>query len=490
MNAQTETAGHMAIDVTRVMADREALRLLSARHANRFGVLPLSVDGDVLYVVVVDQENESAINQLETHTGLTVRVLPATDPSAVEMAIRRYYSEDVSENAGTPLGLLEELLNRALQIRCSDIHVDFESERTCVRMRVDGLMRIERELSVAEGAEVVSAIKVAAGLDISEKRVPQDGQITLFSLGEEISMRVATIPTLCGEKVTLRILATAAIAAELARLESIGMSETHHEIMLNALSYPNGVILLSGPTGSGKTTTLYAALRHLQQPGTRHILSIEDPVEIPLDGVNQVHIDADRVSFSGSLRSALRHDPDIIMIGEIRDAETADIAVKSALTGHLVLSTVHANDSAGVVTRLLNLGVTKELIASSLRLVIAQRLVRRPCVHCYRKVEPAPDVVEEFGWEARSDIRVAEPVGCPLCANTGYGGRLGLYEMIPFVRKLNEMVRNGESESAITHVVFDEMRLPTLACDGADKVRRGLTTIDEIRRVVLFGEGD
>ncbi len=487
MNRVSNTSKKM-IDVNRVVADRSALKLVSARNAQRWGVLPLSVDEDMLHVVLADEENEMAVIQLESQTGRTVNVLPAADSDAVTEAIQRYYATETSENTGTPLGLLEDLVNRALQIRCSDIHVDPESERGCVRMRVDGVMRIERELGLEETADVVSAIKVAASLDIAEKRIPQDGQLTLFSTGEEISMRVATVPTVCGEKVTLRILATAAIASDLVHLDQLGMSPEHSRIMYSALEHPNGVILLSGPTGSGKTTTLYAALRHLQQPGTRHILSIEDPVEIPLDGINQVHVDSERVSFNKSLRSALRHDPDIIMIGEIRDSETADIAVKSALTGHLVLSTVHANDAASVVTRLLNLGVTPELLAASLRLVIAQRLVRQPCRHCCTALEADEELVREFGWEEEKDLKITKAVGCHLCAGSGYAGRLGLYEMIPFDKKLREMVRRGEHEDEISRTIYKEQGLNTLAGDGADKVKQGMTTLDEVRRVVLFEE--
>jgi len=476
------------VDVTRVMADSAALKRVSARNARRWGVLPLSVDEDVIRVVMVDEENDNAISQLESSTRLAVQVLPARDSKAVAAAIERYYNTDETENTGTPLGLLEDVVNRALQIRCSDIHVDPGSRRGLVRMRVDGVMRVERELSLEEAAEVVMAIKVASRLDIAERRMPQDGQMSLTSLGEEISMRVATIPTIRGEKVTLRILATESVAADLASLDTLGMRDRHDAMMYAVLKNPNGVILLSGPTGSGKTTTLYAALRHLNRPGTSHIISVENPVEIPMDGINQVHIDADRVSFAGSLRSILRHDPDVIMIGEIRDEETADIAVKSALTGHLVLSTLHANDSVGVITRLLNLGVTADLIVSSLRLVIAQRLVRRPCPHCCEWREPSEELREEFGWAPDDDMQVPVAKGCPLCGWTGHAGRLGLFEMIPFDASIRRLIREGASEEHLARHLYDERGLPTLARDGADKVRKGWTTVEEVRRVVLFGE--
>jgi type II secretory ATPase GspE/PulE/Tfp pilus assembly ATPase PilB-like protein len=299
---------------------------------------------------------------------------------------------------------------------------------------------------------------------------------------------VATVPTVRGEKMTLRILATESLVAELADLAALGMNESHHEMLLSALNQAHGVILLSGPTGSGKTTTLYASLRYLRRPGTHHILSIEDPVEIPMEGINQVHVDAERVSFNRALRSALRHDPDIIMIGEIRDGETADIAVKSALTGHLVLSTLHANNSTGVMTRLLNLGVAPELVTTALRLVIAQRLVRRPCPHCMRWIPPRETDREWLGWDLQEEIRVPQAVGCHLCDDTGYAGRTGLYEMVPMNRAVREMVRQGASEDAIASHVFEELGLPTLRDDGAAKVRMGVTTIEEVRRVTFLGD--
>jgi len=479
----------MEIDISRVVASRNAIELISAAQAKRFGILPISLQQDRLQVVLADSDNLAGVTQLEARTGLSVEVLPCPDGEAVIRAIGRYYPQTV-QNEGTPLAMFEEIVNRALQIRSSDIHLDPEEERGYVRMRVDGLLRVDRELSAEELSEMVSAIKVASGLDIAERRAPQDGQMTLNSLGEDISMRVATIPTIYGEKVTLRILATATISAELTDLTGLGMSPRHHEMFSNALGNSHGAILLSGPTGSGKTTTLYAALRHLRKPGTHHILSIEDPVEIPLPGINQVHVDSERVTINKALRSTLRHDPDIIMIGEIRDVETADIAIKSALTGHLVLSTLHANDSPGVVIRLLNLGISTELVTSSLRLVVAQRLVRRPCRHCVSWQPPSETDMEEFGWKPSDNLRVPIAQGCPLCGHTGYAGRLGIYEMIPITGEIREMIRRNASQDTIAKKVFAEMGLPTLAQDGAEKFLHGLTTMEEVRRVTYLGEND
>ncbi|MDO4571269.1 MAG: type II/IV secretion system protein [Planctomycetia bacterium] len=472
------------LDLTRVVASRQALQIVSGQLARRLGILPVMISDDELHIVMANDEDDVALSQFEAQVSLPVRVEKAANPEKIPSLLRRYYP-DRNQNDGSPLALLEEIINRALLYRSSDIHLDPESTGGVVRLRIDGLMQQERAMSLDALNELVSAIKVSSGLDIAEKRVPQDGQLSMTIDGEEISMRVATVPTLYGEKTTLRILATESVAAELASLDSLGMSDLHHEIFQTTLGYSHGVILLSGPTGSGKTTTLYAALRHLKTPGTLHILSIEDPVEIPLDGINQIRVDSERVSFARALRSTLRHDPDVIMIGEIRDGETADIAVKSALTGHLVLSTLHANDSIGVVSRLLNLGIAPELVNSALRLVVAQRLVRKPCPHCVQW-KPA-DSSEKllFGWNPSDDFQIPIASGCPLCHSTGYVGRLGLYEMIPVDNTLRAMIRAGESEENMAKYAFENAALPTLRNDGADKILQGKTTIAEVQRVAF-----
>ena len=475
------------IDVTKIVASGDAISRIPAAIARRFGILPIAINEDQLKVVLSDPDNFAGVSQIESRTGLLVEVLKSKNSHDVSVAIERYYPKGI-ENEDSPLGQFELIVNRALQLRSSDIHLDPEDEVGFIRMRIDGLMRVDKEMPVDELHELVSAIKVSASLDIAEHRIPQDGQVALNTNGAEISMRVATIPTVNGEKVTLRILSTASVDTSLTNLDGLGMLKTHNKLFQNALNYSDGVILLSGPTGSGKTTTLYAALRHLKKPGTKHILSIEDPVEIPLEGINQVHVDSERVSFNKALRSTLRHDPDIIMIGEIRDSETADIAVKSALTGHLVLSTLHANDSLGVITRLLNLGVSNELVTSSIRLVIAQRLVRKPCQHCVKLSSP-PETLQELsknlGFETCPNIPIAQ--GCELCGHTGYSGRIGLYEMIPIDKKIREQIREGQSFDKIAEEVFKTQNLPTIVKDGLEKVFAGLTTFEEVCRVTYLG---
>ncbi|MDR2438038.1 MAG: GspE/PulE family protein [Planctomycetaceae bacterium] len=475
------------IDLSRVVSSRDALRILPPAMARRLGVLPIMIADEKLYVVMADDEDYLILSQLENLVGLPVIVLRAKTPESVSIFIRKYYPEQVSELDGTPLGLLEEIVFRAMLSRSSDIHFDSERDNGFVRLRIDGMMRVDQKLPLANMNELISAVKVSSGLNIAEHRVPQDGQLTLWIGNDEVSMRVATVPTLYGEKMTLRILATESTLAELAELDMLGMNEQHLQMFLDTLESAHGVILLSGPTGSGKTTTLYAALRHLKKPETLHILSIEDPVEIPLDGINQIRIDSERVDFNRALRSTLRHDPDVIMIGEIRDAETADIAIKSSLTGHLVLSTLHANDSVGVIARLLNLGVAPELVNSALRLVIAQRLVRSPCPHCVQMESPSTVDREFFGWND-GEMLVPKTVGCPLCNQTGYAGRLGLYEMVSVDRTVREMIRNKESEDALSHYLFHDQNQLTLKADGAEKIRKGLTTPEEVRRVVYLND--
>jgi type II secretory ATPase GspE/PulE/Tfp pilus assembly ATPase PilB-like protein len=475
------------VDLSRIAVSEQALERLPERLARRYGILPIALEGDTLTVVLADPSDTLDMIEMESRLGLRLRSLRAMRPEAVARAIERYYSGAGSEDGVGALAVLERLVNRAIQIHCSDIHLDPEEGMGVARMRVDGMMRVVSEYSTAFMADMVSAVKVAARLDISERRAPQDGQLVMDSLGDSIAMRVGVIPTIHGEKVTLRILATAAVSEELERLDALGMSERHYGMMLAALDQSYGVVLLSGPTGSGKTTTLYAALRYLRAPRTRHILTIENPVEIPLEGVNQIQIDGERISFAKALRSALRHDPDIMMVGEIRDHETADIAVKSALTGHLVLATLHANTSVSVITRLLNLGVARELAAATLRVVLAQRLVRRPCPHCATQAPASEALCREFGWDPADPPAVPAVRGCSLCGQLGYAGRLGLYEMVAFDRGLRDMICADASEDAMADYAFGRRGLPTLLQDGARKVRAGLTTPDEVRRVTFPG---
>jgi len=476
-----------SVNISRVMIPQAVLDALPAGLVRRHAVLPVAREGEVLFVVLADPDSDAAIMQIESQTPYHVRVLETSDSQAVRRAIRRYYPDTPESAEGSALAVLNRILGRALQMRCSDIHLDPGRDGGLVRMRIDGMMRTERKLERGLCNDLIQAIKVAASLDIAERRIPQDGQISMRVEQEDLALRVATIPALHGEKVTLRILATAAITEDLSVLHSLGMTTDHLALMLDALRQSNGMILLSGPTGSGKTTTLYAALRHLNEPGTAHILSIEDPVEIPLSGINQIHVDAERVSFNAALRSALRHDPDVIMVGEIRDAETADIAMKASMTGHLVLSTLHTNHAIGVVARLLQLGAPPSQLVTTLRLVVAQRLVRCPCPHCMTQEPPTAEQIAIFGDDLTGADRFPAAQGCSLCADTGYAGRTGLYEMVPMTQRLRAAILEGMDENGLLREQRRQAGYRTLVQDGIRKGREGQTTLDEVLRVTYAG---
>jgi type IV pilus assembly protein PilB len=473
------------IDLKKVIVPQQVLDMVPAAVARRLQLLPLNCENDVLLVAACDAEAIEAIDKLENITGYSVKSVVSREPDVLLKALKRYYPDGLHSSKDENATLLfERIVNRALQLRASDIHISPHKTGGKVKMRIDGQMRSDLDLGAGILTELTSVIKIAANLDIAEKRTPLDGNINLDLLGDQISMRVATIPTLHGEHITLRLL-TQDNDASLESISTLGMNEIHYSMLHSALAEPNGIILLSGPTGSGKTTTLYAALRYLATDGRKHLVSIEDPVEKPVKGVTQIKIDTDsgRVTFNKALRSVLRHDPDAIMIGEIRDGETGDIAVKSALTGHLVLSTLHTNSAAGVLTRLINLNIAPFLVASTLRLAIAQRLVRTPCQHCVTQRRPTEAECSEFSWDKDADLLIPEIKGCSFCGNSGYSGRLGLYEMIPVDREIRKMIMCRTDEQDFADYAFKSLKLPNLKQDGAAKILAGRTTVDEVRAV-------
>lgn len=474
------------ISIRKLSIPDNILELLRSATAHRFQALPLTLKDDVL-TIAVSPENDplDAVDAVENETNFTVDYRVADDHNDLVTALKRYYPLETQNSASSAETLFHKILNRSLQQRASDIHIAPMEDGANVQMRIDGAMWIDRHLEVNELTELTAVIKIAADLDIAEKRIPQDGSISMMLDDSPVNLRVATIPTIYGEHITLRLLSQDH-GEELEAIDSLGMSDLHRKLFLEALSDPNGIILLSGPTGSGKTTTLYAALRKLKEKESLHLISIEDPVEKPVPGVTQIKIDADgdRLTFHKALRSVLRHDPDVIMIGEIRDGETGDIAVKSALTGHLVLSTLHTNSAAGVLTRLVNIGIAPFLAASTLRLAIAQRLVRVPCRHCVKKRRPTLEECKEFSWDPEDEtLLIPEVVGCDLCGGKGYAGRIGLYELIPIDNDLRKMILKNADERDFEHHAFKVKGLPSLHDDGGAKILAGLTSIEEVRNV-------
>ncbi|MGB3455309.1 MAG: type II secretion system ATPase GspE [Litorimonas sp.] len=378
--------------------------------------------------------------------------------------------------------LINGVLQEAIRSRASDIHIEPYEERLAVRFRIDGTLSEALSLPARLAPALTSRVKVMSRLDIAQKRVPQDGRFSL-NLGERsIDLRVSTLPSRHGERVVMRILEK---DNQRMALEELGMDPDVQDAFASALARPNGIILVTGPTGSGKTTSLYAALSRLND-GSRNILTVEDPVEYALDGIGQTQVNnAVGMSFAAGLRAILRQDPDVVMVGEIRDPETAEIAVQASLTGHLVLSTVHTNSAIASVARLRDMGVEPFLLSSTLTALVAQRLVRRLCDHCKTAYTPSDAEVAELDL-APGDYSFHKPVGCPHCAGVGFAGRLGLYEIVPMDETLRSMIHAGATEGEMSAHAFADRQ--TLLADGAEKVAAGLTSSDEVLRVCRSDE--
>jgi type IV pilus assembly protein PilB len=473
------------IDLRRIRIAREVLGFIPGAFARKMKILPIAEEAGVLTVLMADIADLDTIGKLENLTQLIVKPLQIENEEQLTLAVRRYYPNSYKGDGAE--AMFDAIINRALQMKCSDIHLSPTKLGGLIKMRLDGRIHLEQELESSAMMELVSFIKVMAGLDISEKRIPLDGNISIDDDNQRINLRIATIPTLYGEHLTMRLLAGEMISG-LDNLETLGMTSKHYELYSSALKNPNGIVLLSGPTGSGKTTTLYASLRKFALTGDRHIITIEDPVEMPLENVTQIKVDSDddRVSFSKALKSILRHDPDIIMIGEIRDFETADIAVKSALTGHLVFSTLHTNSAAAILTRLINLGLNPFLVAATLNIAVAQRLVRRPCEYCMEWVKPDEKtqiLIENCSLispDKYNSLLIPKVNGCSFCSNTGYAGRTAIYEMLPVDENIKKMIIAGTSEMELLDEMVNAYKLPSLKDDGIAKVINGLTTFEEV----------
>jgi general secretion pathway protein E len=374
--------------------------------------------------------------------------------------------------------LVQRVIDDAVRHKASDIHLEVSEAALHVRFRLDGLLREVAEYPREMAASVISRLKIMAGVNIAERRLPQDGRIRVSVQGKEIDFRVATGPTLHGESVVLRILDRQDVALD---FDALGFDEGLKKIFRNAIARPHGVVLVTGPTGSGKTTTLYAALKEINTPDKK-ILTVEDPVEYVLQGVNQVPIRPQiGLTFANALRSFLRQDPDIMMVGEIRDRETAEIAIQAALTGHLLLSTLHTNTAAAAVTRLLDMGIDDYLLTSTLHLIIGQRLVRRLCTHCREPYQPSLEVRQRFGLDTGACLTWHRAVGCANC-QAGYKGRTTIIEALPMSDGVRAKVLDRADAHQIEQIAVAE-GMRTLFRHGLDRVNAGMTTIEEVLRV-------
>jgi type IV pilus assembly protein PilB len=494
-------------------ADPDAVRLIPEHLARQAGVLALRREDNVIEVAVGDPLDVVSLDHLRALTACNLKVWVAC-PSDVREAVDEFYQEiRASEKVGeildkidltsaedgdedVDLALLRQqvedapvvrlvnlMLAEAIDARASDIHIEPSRERVMVRFRIDGvlheIMRPPKNLQMA----IVSRVKVLADLDIATRLVPQDGRLTVHLPDREVDIRVSTLPTAHGEKVVMRLFDKTAFSRDVTNL---GLDGQLLEAFQRAIHQPYGMILISGPTGSGKTTSLYAGLNEIKSVH-RNLVTVEDPIEYHIENVNQVHANAKvGLSFARALRSILRQDPDVIMVGEIRDAETADIAVKSALTGHLVLSTVHANDAPGTVTRLTDMGVPRYLVGSAVTLVMAQRLVRKVCERCRESYVPDPDSLAVMGEDAAilQGRTLAHGRGCLACKNTGYYGRTAVFEVLELTRPIRRMVLDGLNEDQIKQRSVADGLL-TLRKSGVRKILEGVTTIEEVKSATL-----
>ena len=503
--ALAEALGLPLVDLGRTMVVPEAVRLLPRAVAERSGVLVLERTGSRITVATADPTNVVALDDVKLYTSASELVVLVATGSQVRDHLARSWSlsEDSSDvhtlfegidetpaevddaSAGAVesapiVRLVDVVLADAVRARASDVHVEPQAGELRIRYRVDGLLRDVMTVPRNATSATVSRIKIVSGLDIAERRRPQDGRAKLTVDGMTVEARVSTLPTLHGEKVVIRLLPR---ADEVPMLGRSGLTAPQLEHLTNALVQSQGLVLITGPTGSGKTNTLYAGIRQVSTPD-RNIVTLEDPVEIQVPGITQVQVSEKQgVTFARGLRSILRQDPDIVLVGEVRDTETAELALKASLTGHLVLTTLHTNDAVAAVTRLVDMGVEPFLVASSLTLVVAQRLVRRPCASCATPYVPSPRTLALLGL-TEADLEGARPVrgkGCAECAGTGYRGRLGVFEVLPVTAALRKVLLTTPTEAAIGAAARANGMM-TLRASGLAAAHRGDTTYEEVLR--------
>lgn len=489
--------------------DPKILSDIPINYAKAKEVLPITKEqtpkGEVLVVAVSDPFNETIADDLQVLTGKSVKFVVSTS-MRIQDAINRVYERNTANlvekiegefdeetyDLEGPIDILEateddapvikfvnSLIFRAVKEKASDIHIEPFEKEFVVRYRVDGVLYdIIRQPKRAH-ASISSRIKVMGSLDIAEKRLPQDGRIKIKIAGKDIDIRLSTVPTIYGERIVMRILEQTGTVLE---LEQLGFSENSRKVIEKLITRKYGIILVTGPTGSGKSTTLSACLVKLNSP-ERNILTVEDPIEYQIHGINQVQVNTKiELTFARALRAFLRQNPDIIMVGEIRDKETAEIAINASLTGHLVLSTIHTNDAAGAATRLIDMGVEPFLIASSLLGVVAQRLIRRVCMKCRETHTPTEFEMQELGIaHLPPDAQIYKAVGCPTCAKSGYAGRTVIHELLVIDDRIRSLIVKNSDSNSIKKAAM-EAGMTTLREDGVNKVMQGITTIDELMR--------
>jgi type IV pilus assembly protein PilB len=538
-----------SVKISKMEINPNVIKLIPSSLSKKYFIIPINRVGPKLTLAMADPSNIVVIDEIKFMTGFNVEPVVASETEIID-AIKKYYGgggnvaglgtvsfqasdfdlddeaanatvegllleddkvidvedfnklvhgavdnvevvegqtnplEDSMDMEGPIIKIVNGILIKAIKLGASDIHFEPYERTFRVRYRIDGVLRRDMSLPIQIKNAMTSRLKIMARLDIAEKRLPQDGRIKLrLGKGREMDFRVSSIPTLFGEKVVLRLLDKSALQLDMTKL---GFEESSLADLNGAIHKPVGMILVTGPTGSGKTTTLYSALSELNKE-TENILTAEDPIEYNFMGINQVQMHEEiGLTFASSLRSFLRQDPDIIMVGEIRDFETAQIAVQAALTGHLVLSTVHTNDAPGTITRLIDMGIEPFLISSAVILILAQRLIRKICMDCREPIKVHPQLLIDLGIppdEVKS-FPVYKGKGCPICNNTGYKGRIGLYEVMPMKEEIKELVLSRASTSEIKKEAM-RLGMKTLRQSGIMKIKDGVTTIEEVLRSTI-----
>ncbi|MGC8938328.1 MAG: type IV-A pilus assembly ATPase PilB [Thermodesulfovibrio sp.] len=512
VQAMSELYGFPVFKMDSHKIDHSVIKLLPEDVIRKYKILPIYREGNIVKVLTTDPANEIALEQLKFFLSGFKIIFYIGKDSDFKTLINQFFGEqdeiyasqnihelveivskepssaepqeEIRPEAEGPLvRVVNQIMLNALSKRASDIHIEPFEDSVYVRYRIDGVLHDVLTLPAQLKGNLTSRIKILSNLDISEKRLPQDGRMKMKVGKKEVDFRVSTLPSMFGEKIVLRILEKGSLQLDLTRL---GFEEESLEFFLEALSKPYGMILVTGPTGSGKTTTLYSALMKLNRPEV-NIMTVEDPVEYTLPRITQVQVQEEiGKTFAQVLRSFLRQDPDIIMVGEIRDFETAEIAVKAALTGHLVLSTLHTNDAPSTITRLVNMGIEPFLISSSVILIVAQRLIRKLCENCKREQKYSKDSLIKFGFpeDRLHGLKIYEAKGSHECNQTGYRGRIAVYEVMPIKEEIRELILTGASASEIKKEAI-KLGMLTLRQSGIRKVMAGITSIEEVLRVTV-----
>ncbi len=510
--ALSEMYGYPLINILKVEKDPQVVKLIPKEIMKKYKVVPFGKEGSNIKVAICDPSNTIVDYVKFLLTGFNLQIYLAkysemlqylnesdkkedseekkieqfdelVESAVVDMAVveeTESKDEETVKVDAPIIKLANQIINDAIKTKASDIHIEPHEKGVSVRYRIDGVLHNVKNLPIQIKSALTTRFKIMAHLDISERRLPQDGRIRMKYGDKEVDFRVSSLPIIHGEKIVLRILEKSSLQLDLTKL---GFEEISLKFFLEALEKPYGMILVTGPTGSGKTTTLYSALMKLNKPEV-NIMTVEDPVEYSFRGINQVQVKEEiGLTFASALRAFLRQDPDIIMVGEIRDFETAEIAVKAALTGHLVLSTLHTNDAPSTITRLINMGIEPFLISSSVLLIVAQRLVRKLCPHCKREETVSKETLLKLGFSEKEveNIKVYGPTGCSECNFTGYKGRIALYEVMPITDEIRELILTGATSLEIKKVAIKQGML-TLRKSGLNKIIQGITSIKEVLR--------